>query len=397
VSAKAMKRKVGIFLDVNPAQGGAYQFNLAMAEAVASLPEDRYRAVSAFTNREWEPHLKELEIPGLFIPLGLWGPFACRRMSGVLPTSLWRYLSPFFHRPTQKILEQQCDLWIFPTQDTWTYLFPVKAIGTVYDLMHRYERRFPEVADWGKYGSRERHYKKMCKWAYGILVDSKIGKQHVMESYGLDSNHIHILPFVAPKYISCTEANQDFEKRYDLPEKYLFYPAQFWEHKNHNNLLFAIKDLADRYPDMRLVLSGAPKNGYASIRKMVNSLQLEGRIHFLGYIPDKDISGIYRRACALIMPSYFGPTNIPPLEAAVLGCPMAISDVYGVRDQMGEAALYFHPDSALEISQCIERLWTNDDLRKELAKKGIALSEKWNQAQYNQCFFQIVEKAFSEM
>ena len=34
-------------------------------------------------------------------------------------------------------------------------------------------------------------------------------------------------------------------------------------------------------------------------------------IHYLGYVPDDDMSGLYAEAAALVMPTFFGPTNIP--------------------------------------------------------------------------------------
>ena len=38
------------------------------------------------------------------------------------------------------------------------------------------------------------------------------------------------------------------------------------------------------------------------------------------------------------MPTYFGPTNIPPLEAFSLNVPVCYSDLDGLREQVGEAA-----------------------------------------------------------
>ena len=42
----------------------------------------------------------------------------------------------------------------------------------------------------------------------------------------------------------------------------------------------------------------------------------------------------------MVMPTYSGPTNLPPLEAVMLGCPVIYSDRPEFREQMGDAALY---------------------------------------------------------
>ena len=55
-------------------------------------------------------------------------------------------------------------------------------------------------------------------------------------------------------------------------------------------------------------------HSYRSITKLINSLGLEETVIFKGYVPENDLSGFYKRAKALIFPSFFGPTNIPPLD-----------------------------------------------------------------------------------
>jgi glycosyltransferase involved in cell wall biosynthesis len=236
----------------------------------------------------------------------------------------------------------------------------------------------------------------MLHWSKGIFVDSLVGKRHVIDSYGLAPGRICVLPYVAPEYIRAKKCPDGFNKRYSLPKKYIYYPAQFWKHKNHKGLIRAVALLKDKIPDLNLVLSGSSKNGYQAARKTVRECKLTARIHFLGYVPEADMSELYRRARALIMPTFFGPTNIPPLEAAATGCPMAISGVYGMRKQMEDAALYFNPSSIHEIASCIERLWGDDALCKELAHRGKARSMQWTQSHLNHSFSNIIESILPE-
>src|SRR6185312_924610 len=77
-------------------------------------------------------------------------------------------------------------------------------------------------------------------------------------------------------------------------------------------------------------------------------------------------------------PSFFGPTNIPPLEAMSLGCPVASSYVYAMRERLGDAALYFAPDSVEQMVDCIGRLWSDDDLCRRLVERGRARAARWN-------------------
>jgi glycosyltransferase involved in cell wall biosynthesis len=91
------------------------------------------------------------------------------------------------------------------------------------------------------------------------------------------------------------------------------------------------------------------------------------------------------------MPTFFGPTNIPQLEAFALGCPVATSRIYGIPAQVRDAALLFDPESVTEIHTCLVRLWTDDALCDELAKRGRAHAESWGPPQFRERFRQIIE------
>ena len=53
----------------------------------------------------------------------------------------------------------------------------------------------------------------------------------------------------------------------------------------------------------------------------------------------------------MVMPSYFGPTNMPPLEAFAMKTPVVVSDLPGIRDQVGEAALLVEPENPKALSE----------------------------------------------
>jgi glycosyltransferase involved in cell wall biosynthesis len=135
---------------------------------------------------------------------------------------------------------------------------------------------------------------------------------------------------------------------------------------------------------MKLVLAGSRQNGYDAAVQAVEKLGIGENVIFLGYVPDDRMFELYRRARALLMPSYFGPTNIPQLEAFVAGCPVAVSRVYGVPDQVSDAALLFDPSSVDEIASCMERLWTDDALCADLAEKGRQRAREWGPDQFRE-------------
>ena len=122
--------------------------------------------------------------------------------------------------------------------------------------MHRYEHQFSEYTN-KIILERDIHYQNICKYCNGILVDSEMGKKHVINSYDVEKKKIFSLPFIIPKYLFKKKIN--VFKKFKIKEKYLFYPAQFWEHKNHINLIKAFKDVLKKNKNISLVFCGQKK------------------------------------------------------------------------------------------------------------------------------------------
>jgi glycosyltransferase involved in cell wall biosynthesis len=311
-----------------------------------------------------------------------------------IPYRRWGRWWGDFARIADDLLQQDCNLWVFPRQDVLGTLFPLPVLASVHDLMHRYEPYFPEASGYGRSRYRDAYLRDLCQHARGILVDSEMGKQHVRESYATPEDRLFVLPYIPPAYLSEANVSAGMDK-YHLPSKYIFYPAQFWEHKNHVRLINAVAEVRNDLPDIRLVLVGSQKNGYRAVCREVEKLGLQGHILFAGYVPDHDMAEFYRRAQGLVLPTLFGPTNIPPLEAFVLGCPVAVSSIYGMPEQVGDAGLLFDPYSVEDIANSIRRLWSDDDMCNKLRLQGKQRAAAWGPEQFACALHRIVHQLTS--
>ena len=74
------------------------------------------------------------------------------------------------------------------------------------------------------------------------------------------------------------------------------------------------------------------------------------------------------------------------------GCPVAVSGIYGMPQQVGDAGLTFDPDSPEEVANVLGRLWLDDSLCAEMTDKGLLRSAAWSQDQFNETFRRIVEE-----
>lgn len=109
---------------------------------------------------------------------------------------------------------------------------------------------------------------------------------------------------------------------------------------------------------------------FREVMKLAVSLGVADRLSVLGFVPDALMGGLYLGAQALVMPTLLGPTNIPILEAWLLGCPVVTSDIRGVREHAGDAALLVNPHSPEELAEAMWQVWRADSLRLRLADAG---------------------------
>ena len=384
-------KRIGIILGSSPG-GGVYQYAQAVLDAFFRLPKDTFELVVAYSHPVWLGLIPQNRAKVIHLDESFRSRIFNRAWHAAnLPMAQWRKVAPFIDPNVRMLVTEKCDLWINPSNDNWAFRAPVPSLGTIHDLMHIYEPQFPEVGSPGEIREREFHFIETCRWAKGVAVDSNVGKEQLIDAYKIERDRVYVLPYIAPKYIYDALESPPADLPYDLPKKYFFYPATFWLHKNHAGLFAAIARLRDQYPDIRLVLAGAKQNGFTEAFRKVEQLGISDNVVFLGYVPDSHMFELYRRARALIMPSFFGPTNIPPLEAFVAGCPVAAAGIYGVPEQVGDAALLFDPKSIQEIAAVMEKLWTDDALCADLIERGKKRAREWGPEQFSARLHKIIE------
>src|SRR5207253_1351991 len=95
---------------------------------------------------------------------------------------------------------------------------------------------------------------------------SQEAKEQLSHFYGVPLTNVHVVEFPTPRValdaaaISSGDAfdGNAIREKYGIKGEFLFYPAQFWAHKNHVNLLHALRLLHDEHSlELRLVLTGS--------------------------------------------------------------------------------------------------------------------------------------------
>ena len=376
-----------------PEEGGKFQYSITLLENLGTLDKDLFDVAALYYSDLWKTYLLKCGVQGYEIS-NAENPWyrRCRKLFvDVFPFLwLWRKMSRFVSPIYRRLDSLKPDLVFYPGGDNISYELDLPSVVPVFDLMHRYEK-FPEVRERSIYRSREKHYSNVCKYATAILVDSRVGLYHLIECYHARRERIHVLPYIAPSYIRSTERDVDVLGKYNLPERFIFYPAQLWRHKNHEGLLYAISLLRKQNMSVNAVFVGADKNAGEDIRRLTDKLSLGEQIFSLNFVSSEDLIALYRKAVALVMPTFFGPTNIPPLEAFALGCPVITSNIYGIPEQVGDAALLVDPKSHSDIADKIKTLWNDHHKRQELISRGYQKDMEWNEQRFGATLASIVK------
>ncbi len=276
-----------------------------------------------------------------------------------------------------ELLEKnKIDLAYFLTPSTYAMgIKKIPYIYTVWDQCQRDWPEFPEVRSNFQFEFRELNYSKSCPKAIAVLVDSEQAKRDLSFHYRVDLNRIHVAPFF-PLESDNLKPDNNVMNKFNIKRPFIFYPAQLWPHKNHRYIIEALKILKDSGTIIDAVFTGSEKGNGEFLKDFTKKLNLEDQIHFLGFVERSEIIGFYNNALALVMPTYLGHTNIPPLEAFLYNCPVCYSDLPDLREQVGEAAFLMNlndPNSLVEILKLISN---GENKNKNIVQEKIKLGHE---------------------
>lgn len=254
---------------------------------------------------------------------------------------------------------------------------------TVWDLQHRLQPWFPEVSAGHTWLDRERLFSTVLPRAAGIVVGTERGRDEVHEFYRVPRKRIHVVPFPVPTLpVAAGASDPGILSQYGLQAGYAFYPAQFWPHKNHVNLLQAIRLLSERGRVLRLVCTGSDGGNLEHVKGVIRELGLADQVALLGFVPADHLPALYRGAACLCFPSFFGPDNLPPLEAMAYGCPVVAARVPGAEEQLADAVTLFDPASPPSIAEALQMVIEDPAERRRLTDRGMAQALELTPASY---------------
>ena len=297
--------------------------------------------------------------------------------------NLFRDLNQFIltRNIQNQIRKNQIDIMHYPATLIWLLQVNIRCILTFFDMQHEY---YPEFFSKEQLRKRSAIYRPSVEKAQLVISPSLYTKNSLVEKFETPAEKIYLLPVgISDSYHCVTPEYIDrIQNKYNLPESYIFYPANPWLHKNHARLMAALRIYRDKYgTDLNLVLTGRIKNNVSISKYMAVAAGADKQVFDLGFVPSEDMPVLYSGASLMIFPSLFEGFGIPLLEAMACGCPIAAANATSIPEVVGNAARLFDPTKPGDIAEAIHDLLTDNDFANNLIEKGLKRVKKyyWSQ------------------
>jgi glycosyltransferase involved in cell wall biosynthesis len=242
---------------------------------------------------------------------------------------------------------------------------PVPFVFTVFDLIHL---QIPEES-----GTRKRlyyrlHVKPAVKRARAVLTGSEYSRAQIVEWSGVDADRVVVIHGAAGEEF--TPDGEIHEPGYP----YLLYVGNHKAHKNLARLVRALAQLRERQ-SLRLLLPGPVE---PELSALARTSGVADRLVFLGQVPDERLPALYRGAVAFVFPSLYEGFGLPPLEAMACGTPVVSSLATSLPEVVGDAAVAVDPLDVDSITNGIDRIVGDEQLRRQLRARGFAQAARFS-------------------
>jgi glycosyltransferase involved in cell wall biosynthesis len=362
--------KIITLLGVPISAGGAFHQGINAIQQMSKLCEGKYDFHVVTTKPENLEYLERVNIQASLKRLTLWDKLIIILSFNsifVFLQNKFKFISSF----ERYILKINGDIVYFLTQSNHPcLLLKTQFITTSFDICHRDHPEFPEVREFREFFKREVYFKNIMPSASLVITESERLAIKLIQKYGVDAERVIAMPMVPSFHHETTNVLtlDDVMNFYNLDRGYFFYPAQFWPHKNHARIIQSLALLNRKGHKFNCVFAGGGNINRAYLEKLSSKLGLAGQIRFLGFVAQEHIKRLYEGCSVVVMPTYFGPTNIPPLEAWTLQKPLIYS--INLIEQAKDAAIYVDPDNAGALAEALLKC-TDKEIVDDLVKKGL--------------------------
>ena len=228
-------------------------------------------------------------------------------------------------------------------------------IVTVYDMIHElYPLEF--IGD-----NTAEKKKNLINKADGIIAISESTKKDLVNILGVSPEKVKVTYLANSLKIDVS----------DLPvvnEPYILIVGHGSGYKNFIDFVVAYsKSIFSS--DLKCICFGGPDFNKDEI-SLIKSLRLENQIiHMRG--DDVLLANLYKYATLFVYPSKYEGFGLPPLEAMYYSTPVLCSNTSSIPEVVGDAGMYFNPDSIEDMTYKMDKFLNSPELLREYGLKGM--------------------------
>jgi glycosyltransferase involved in cell wall biosynthesis len=214
--------------------------------------------------------------------------------------------------------------------------------------------------------------------ADAIICVSEHTKRDAIRFYNIPEERMRVIYEAAhPRFQPFTRSsNHPIIQKYNLPKKFVLTVGTIEPRKNLTTLFEVLSQLEDRA--LPLVVIGKQGWLFDETYRKLRDLGLTERVKFLGYVPDEDLPTLYSAATVFAFPSVYEGFGLPPLEAMACGAPVISSNASSLPEVVGEGGLLVSPTDVRAWREAIERVMSDEMLRRYLAQRGLKQAAKFS-------------------
>jgi glycosyltransferase involved in cell wall biosynthesis len=213
----------------------------------------------------------------------------------------------------------------------------------------------------------------MVRSADHILAVSDCTAADAVEHLGFDESRITVIDAgtsvqLASMVGSREEAAKILHGKFPgLRDGYLFYVGGADWRKNVAGLIKAYAQLpgATRERHQLVITYKLDPEARRSLERFARDLGIHGdQLLLTGFVPDRELSALYRCCGLFVFPSLYEGAGLPILEAMACGAPVVGSNVSSVPEILGDPRATFDPADPADVAACISRALDDDELER---------------------------------
>lgn len=185
---------------------------------------------------------------------------------------------------------------------------------------------------------RVRAERNIAQVSTGLIATSPIEKEIIIKNFKVNPQKIECIPIgIDTKIFKPAQIKKSCKKD---AEKMILYVGRIERRKGIGTLLYALHEVLKKFPASKLLIIGggrtAPEKKLESgeiehLSSIIKKLRIEKSVLFLGPKQQKDLGEYYNDADLVVVPSYYEPFGIVPVESMACGTPVVASRTGGLK------------------------------------------------------------------